>query len=205
MDEDPDYCCVLGHPPKDPHLDEMVVLTTASNSCTREIRVGNAHDAAPLHIMSPLKGFGAVTAAYFTSGLASVYFEMVVKNFKADLWVRNVQFSLFSLLPAFLPIRGWAFASPSSRPEPVSEPAPTPTPTPSPDSPDMQLHLYFNWHSNPQLTLTTSLLINYPSPSSMSLPTKLSVTGLVFMGEVAVVYKGSRGRVHLCIPLRPRM
>lgn len=68
--------------------------------------VGSAHDSAPLHIhiMSPLKGFGAVTAACFTSGLAGVYFEMVLKNSKADLWVRNVQLSLFSLIPAALPI-----------------------------------------------------------------------------------------------------
>lgn len=68
--------------------------------------VGSAHDSAPLHIhvMSPLKGFGAVTAACFTSGLAGVYFEMVLKNSKADLWVRNVQLSLFSLIPALLPI-----------------------------------------------------------------------------------------------------
>lgn len=68
--------------------------------------VGSAHDSAPLHIhiMSPLKGFGAVTAACFTSGLAGVYFEMVLKNSKADLWVRNVQLSLFSLLPAILPV-----------------------------------------------------------------------------------------------------
>lgn len=82
------------------------VQTTTSNSSMREIRVGSAHDAAPLHIhiMSPLKGFGAVTAACFTSGLAGVYFEMVLKNSKADLWVRNVQLSLFSLLPALLPI-----------------------------------------------------------------------------------------------------
>lgn len=33
----------------------------------------------------------------------------------------------------------------------------------------------------------------------MSLPIKLSVTGLVFNGEVAVAYEGSRGRVHICI------
>ncbi|KAI0362552.1 hypothetical protein OH77DRAFT_1442279 [Trametes cingulata] len=68
--------------------------------------VGSAHDSAPLHIhiMSPLKGFGAVTAACFTSGLAGVYFEMVLKNSKADLWVRNVQLSLFSLLPAIFPL-----------------------------------------------------------------------------------------------------
>ncbi|KAH9981392.1 nucleotide-sugar transporter-domain-containing protein [Lactifluus volemus] len=68
--------------------------------------VGSAHESAPLytHIMSPLKGFGAVTAACFTSGLAGVYFEMVLKNSKADLWVRNVQLSLFSLLPALVPV-----------------------------------------------------------------------------------------------------
>jgi UDP-sugar transporter A1/2/3 len=57
-----------------------------------------------IHIMSPLKGFGAVIAACFTSGLAGVYFEMVLKNSKADLWVRNVQLSLFSLIPALLPV-----------------------------------------------------------------------------------------------------
>ncbi|KAH7914026.1 nucleotide-sugar transporter-domain-containing protein [Hygrophoropsis aurantiaca] len=82
------------------------VQTTTTSSANREIRVGSAHDAAPLHIhiMSPLKGFGAVIAACFTSGLAGVYFEMVLKGSKADLWVRNVQLSLFSLLPALLPI-----------------------------------------------------------------------------------------------------
>jgi UDP-sugar transporter A1/2/3 len=75
-------------------------------SIPKNMPVGSAHDSAPLHIhvMSPLKGFGAVTAACFTSGLAGVYFEMVLKNSKADLWVRNVQLSLFSLIPAFLPV-----------------------------------------------------------------------------------------------------
>ncbi|KAI6036390.1 nucleotide-sugar transporter-domain-containing protein [Pisolithus microcarpus] len=63
------------------------VQTSGANPRTKEFRVGSAHDAAPLHvhIMSPLKGFGAVTAACFTSGLAGVYFEMVLKNSKADL------------------------------------------------------------------------------------------------------------------------
>lgn len=79
--------------------------TTTTHHHHRESAVGSAHDSAPLytHIMSPLKGFGAVTAACFTSGLAGVYFEMVLKNSKADLWVRNVQLSLFSLIPALLP------------------------------------------------------------------------------------------------------
>ncbi|KAF8197582.1 nucleotide-sugar transporter-domain-containing protein [Pholiota molesta] len=51
--------------------------------------VGSAHEFH-MHVMNPLKGFGAVTAACFTSGLAGVYFEMVLKGSKADLWVRNV-------------------------------------------------------------------------------------------------------------------
>jgi UDP-sugar transporter A1/2/3 len=56
------------------------------------------------HGMQPLKGFIAVAAACFTSGLAGVYFEMVLKNSQGDLWVRNVQLSLFSLLPALGPL-----------------------------------------------------------------------------------------------------
>jgi solute carrier family 35 (UDP-sugar transporter), member A1/2/3 len=60
--------------------------------------------SAQTHVMDPWKGFGAVVAACFTSGLAGVYFEMVLKGSKADLWVRNVQLSLFSLLPALLPV-----------------------------------------------------------------------------------------------------
>ncbi|KAH7922090.1 nucleotide-sugar transporter [Leucogyrophana mollusca] len=54
--------------------------------------------------MNALKGFLAVVAACFTSGLAGVYFEMVLKNSQADLWIRNVQLSAFSLLPALVPI-----------------------------------------------------------------------------------------------------
>ncbi|KAL1660977.1 hypothetical protein GGF50DRAFT_62025 [Schizophyllum commune] len=65
--------------------------------------------------------------------------------------------------------------------------------------PNLQLHLYVTWNSDLRITLTTSLLINYPSPSFMSLPIKLSVTGLVFNGEVAVAYEGERRRIHLCI------
>ncbi|KAH9161346.1 nucleotide-sugar transporter-domain-containing protein, partial [Lactarius sanguifluus] len=60
--------------------------------------------SADVHTMIPFKGFLAVAAACFTSGLAGVYFEMVLKNSTTDLWVRNVQLSLFSLLPALVPI-----------------------------------------------------------------------------------------------------
>ncbi|KAG7090830.1 hypothetical protein E1B28_009912 [Marasmius oreades] len=89
------------------------IQTSNVNESPKNTPVGSAHDSAPLHIhvMSPLKGFAAVTAACFTSGLAGVYFEMVLKNSKADLWVRNVQLSLFSIIPALLPI---LFSTPPS-------------------------------------------------------------------------------------------
>jgi distribution and morphology protein 12 len=74
-----------------------------------------------------------------------------------------------------------------------------PTAPPPSGAPNLQLHLYINWPSDLRITLTTSLLINYPSPMFMSLPIKLSVTGLIFTGEVAVAYEGERKRVHLCI------
>ncbi|TFK55139.1 hypothetical protein OE88DRAFT_1653815 [Heliocybe sulcata] len=70
-----------------------------------QIQNGAAKAASTeVNLMQPLKGFLAVAAACFTSGLAGVYFEMVLKNSPADLWVRNVQLSLFSLLPALIPI-----------------------------------------------------------------------------------------------------
>ncbi|KAJ3722779.1 mitochondrial distribution and morphology protein 12 [Lentinula guzmanii] len=77
--------------------------------------------------------------------------------------------------------------------------APESPPAPPNNHPNLQLHLHINWHSDLRITLTTSLLINYPSPMFMSLPIKLSVTGLIFTGELAVAYEGERGRVHLCI------
>jgi distribution and morphology protein 12 len=86
-------------------------------------------------------------------------------------------------------------------PNPPPESSSTPTPPLPPDNPhpNLQLHLHVNWHSNLRITLTTSLLINYPSPMFMSLPIKLSVTGLLFTGELVVAYEGERKRVHICI------
>ena len=83
-------------------------------------------------------------------------------------------------------------------PSPSSEQSP-PSPKPNNTHPNLQVHMHISWNSNLRLTFTTSLLINYPSPMFMSLPIKLSVTGLFFDGEVAVAYEGERRRVHLCI------
>jgi len=99
----------------------IVQLQTASvtRSAKASMVVGSAQEYNHhVHHMSPLKGFGAVTAACFTSGLAGVYFEMVLKGSKSDLWVRNLQLSLFSLIPALLPIL-------YDNPSPQRWPAPT--------------------------------------------------------------------------------
>ncbi|KAK4688088.1 solute carrier family 35 (UDP-sugar transporter), member A1/2/3, partial [Tremellales sp. Uapishka_1] len=62
-----------------------------------------------VRVMHPLTGFLAVTMACLTSGLAGVYFELILKSSSGsspppDLWIRNTQLSLFSLIPAIVPI-----------------------------------------------------------------------------------------------------
>ncbi|KAJ6490705.1 hypothetical protein C8R47DRAFT_1123289 [Mycena vitilis] len=99
------------------------------------------------------------------------------------------------------PTREPSLDSPSTR-EANTDPShasPEPAAPPPNAHPNLQLHLHIHWPSDLRITLTTSLLINYPSPMFMSLPIKLSVTGLIFTGEVAVAYEGERKRVHLCI------
>lgn len=55
-------------------------------------------------LMNPAAGFLAVLIACCTSGLAGVYFEMVLKNSQTDLWIRNSQLSFFSVIPAAFPV-----------------------------------------------------------------------------------------------------
>lgn len=68
-----------------------------------QLQAVDASSAKTAHDMDPLTGSMAVAAACLTSGLAGVYFEMVLKGSKADLWVRNVQLSAFSIIPALCP------------------------------------------------------------------------------------------------------
>ncbi|KAH7889482.1 hypothetical protein F5I97DRAFT_1948056 [Phlebopus sp. FC_14] len=105
-----------------------------------------------------------------------------------DVWSSGVMNASMPSLGDFRPTAGPRRPSPSLYRNQLQQ-----------SRPDIQLHLHLNWNSNLRLTLTTSLLINYPSPSFMSLPIKLSVIGLVFNGEVALAYEGSRGRVHVCV------
>ncbi|PKC10518.1 nucleotide-sugar transporter [Rhizophagus irregularis] len=52
--------------------------------------------------MEKIVGLGAVAVACVISGIAGVYFEKVLKNSKASVWIRNVQLSFFSLFPALI-------------------------------------------------------------------------------------------------------
>ncbi|KIR54000.1 solute carrier family 35 (UDP-sugar transporter), member A1/2/3 [Cryptococcus gattii Ru294] len=73
-----------------------------------EIPVPDEPIMSPERVMHPVRGFVAVTLACMTSGLAGVYFEFILKSSSGssapDLWVRNTQLSLFSLVPALVPI-----------------------------------------------------------------------------------------------------
>lgn len=90
----------------------------------------------------------------------------------------------------------------SSSPQPDSPPPMPEKPLPplaqSADE-DIQLHFKIHHESNLRINLTTSLLINYPSPLFMSLPMTLTVVGMVFNGEVILAYEASKRRIHLCI------
>ncbi|CED82391.1 Predicted UDP-galactose transporter [Phaffia rhodozyma] len=77
----------------------QVQSLTSSSSASGSSRSSNTTQGG-----DAFKGFFAVLAACFTSGLAGVYFEFVLKGSKADLWIRNIQLSAFSLIPAGLPV-----------------------------------------------------------------------------------------------------
>ncbi|KAI0064542.1 hypothetical protein BV25DRAFT_1989825 [Artomyces pyxidatus] len=132
-----------------------------------------------VHTMVPFKGFVAVAAACFTSGLAGVYFEMVLKNSSGDLWVRNVQLSLFSLLPALVPV----FLAPSPSPNAPAHSVPSIT------------HLFANftpWAWATVLTqvfggLITALVIKYADNIMKGFATSLSIV-ISFLASVALFH-----------------
>jgi distribution and morphology protein 12 len=90
--------------------------------------------------------------------------------------------------------------SPLSTPPPSPPARPPGLPEPSSSSlPSLQLHLHISHSSDLQLTLLTSLQVNYPSPLFMSLPLKLSITGLSLAADLVVAYSGAKHRLHLCV------
>ncbi|KAF3921081.1 hypothetical protein AA313_de0206329 [Arthrobotrys entomopaga] len=67
---------------------------STSNQDTRQ-------DTDPTTQMNGTLGLTAVIIACTISGLAGVYFEKVLKEASATVWIRNIQLSFYSLFPAF--------------------------------------------------------------------------------------------------------
>lgn len=92
--------------------------------------------------------------------------------------------------------------SPSGQISPGEEREVAP-PSPSSSSsqlPSLQMRLSLVWPTTTfRLTITTSLLINYPSPAFMSLPLTLSVTGFVMRAGLIVALEGEHQRAHVCL------
>lgn len=87
-----------------------------------------------------------------------------------------------------------------SHPPSPARPPPKPSSTSSSSSvPSLQLHLSLSHTSDLTLTLLTSLIVNYPSSIFMSLPLKLSITGLQLATDLVVAFDGERKRVHITI------
>lgn len=63
----------------------------------------------------------------------------------------------------------------------------------------LQLHFRVKYLGNMSISLSTTLKVNYPSPSFMSLPLNLRITGLAFEGMLVVAYEGDKKRLHVSI------
>ncbi|KAJ6502001.1 hypothetical protein C8R45DRAFT_1051199 [Mycena sanguinolenta] len=150
-------------------------------------RAAGREEALGYHHLPPHVRYGRPGAVDMFSSTPSLHAP-------PDMWNGGMS-SLPNLGPVY---SAWPNSPIPSTREANTDPSPAPPPTAN-ANPNLQLHLHINWPSDLRITLTTSLLINYPSPMFMSLPIKLSVTGLIFTGEIAVAYEGERKRVHLCI------
>lgn len=63
----------------------------------------------------------------------------------------------------------------------------------------VQLHFRLRYTGNASMTIHTSLRVNYPSLSFMSLPLHLRLSGFAFAGLLAVAYEGDRKRLHVSL------
>ncbi|KAK9897999.1 hypothetical protein P389DRAFT_142170 [Cystobasidium minutum MCA 4210] len=63
----------------------------------------------------------------------------------------------------------------------------------------LQLHFRVKYLGNMSISLSTTLKVNYPSPSFMSLPLNLRITGLAFEGLLVVAYEGDKKRLHVSV------
>ncbi|PVU93587.1 hypothetical protein BB561_003183 [Smittium simulii] len=73
----------------------LVQLQSSNPSTANSKKVGT---------IKKFEGLMAVGMACVLSGLSGVYFELVLKSTKQSLWLRNVQLSFYSLIPATIGI-----------------------------------------------------------------------------------------------------
>lgn len=86
----------------------------------------------------------------------------------------------------------------SHPPSPARPPIKPKKSTPS-AIPSIQLHINLTHTSDLTLTLLTSLTVRYPASVFMSLPLKLSITGLQLAADIILAFDGEKNRVHLTI------
>lgn len=115
---------VLGEQSKSTSASSSSSGSSNSHSASRQLLEDIASVTAPAQ--SLLVGLSAVTVACFSSALAGVYFEMVLKvpnandatkHPPASLWMRNIQLSFFSIVIALAQgmMKGTSSSSPATQ------------------------------------------------------------------------------------------
>ena len=79
---------------------QLPPASVASNHRRRSATHEGIHEHDAEQAMDRDKGLLAVIVACLISGLAGVYFEKVLKGSNTSLWVRNIQLSGWSIIPA---------------------------------------------------------------------------------------------------------
>ena len=83
--------------------------TSSSSLGSADVAAAAEEEEEEAKRSNSLLGLLAVAAACCSSGLAGVYFEMVLKNAKTSLWVRNCQLSVFGAILGLLPVaKDWS-------------------------------------------------------------------------------------------------
>ncbi|KAK0531045.1 Mitochondrial distribution and morphology protein 12 [Tilletia horrida] len=95
-----------------------------------------------------------------------------------------------------LPVSG--FPSPLDEIDDPTRPPPPGNSATAP--PSLQIHLRTRWRSTTvRCHIHTSLVINVPSPSFMSLDVNISLVGLVFNGVLILAIEGEKRKMHISI------
>lgn len=138
------------------------------------------------------------SSSLFSPGLHHSFTPPLTPQMSSPFLFDQARFHSWEERPSY-PLTSSA-PSTSTSPAAPSLPLPPPPPTSSTSSsPSLQLHLRVNYSGNLHLGLSTSLLINYPSPNFMALPLKLSVTSLAFSGIFMVAFEGASRRIHIAL------